>query len=167
VGLSLLILAVFLGACGPLDLGGDARRQKMLEEALLSLQQQDFETAYYRAKEIRTEYPGSDESEDAFSIAARALKRLYYRHRFEDPDSVWLNSEQEFVFEWLAGFFEDEELAGSRANSVFGGVPYGMFRSFERYAAGHPIFSRWEIRAEDDNGIIEKVTVRRPESTST
>jgi hypothetical protein len=49
---------------------------------------------------------------------------------------------------------------------VFGGAPYGMFRSFERYAADHPVFSRWEIRAEEDNGITEKVTARRIESAS-
>jgi hypothetical protein len=39
-------------------------------------------------------------------------------------------------------------------------MPYGYFREFLAIAEARPELSRWGIRADDDNGIIESVAVR-------
>lgn len=160
--LLLLVLATGLGGCALLDFGGERRRQELLADGMGSLERGDCETAYERFKELRTGHPGSEEARKAFPAAANCLKRLYYLHRYRDPDSPFLHAEQRFVFEWLADFYgDDEDLATRRTKNVFLSAPYGLYRSFEEYAEGHPTFSHWDIRVEEDNGIVETVTVQR------
>jgi hypothetical protein len=48
----------------------------------------------------------------------------------------------------------------AEAEALFVGMPYGYFREFLALAETRPELSRWGVRAEDDNGIIESVAAR-------
>jgi hypothetical protein len=154
-------LGALAGGCAQLGVGrGERPAAALLEQTATALAQEDFETAYYRLKEIRAKHPGSPESAEAFPLAAYCLKRLYTVHRFTDPESVWLNSEKLFLFEWTASYFGDE-FPQQAVLELLVGLPYSFSQEFVAYAATRPESSRWQIRAEEDNGIVHSVTARR------
>lgn len=152
-----IALALGLAGCAPLG-PGPGRAERLLDEAAASVREGDLEAAYYRLKELHTRYPDSAEDGEAFAAAAYCLKRLYHRHRFRDPESVWLNEEKRFVFDWLAARL-DAGAPGKDARALFVGLPYSAFQSFQEHVRGREPAARWEVRAAEDNGIIREVTV--------
>jgi hypothetical protein len=151
------LLLGFTSACAHLGSGGASRLEA---EAKAAFDAKDLPTAYERLKQIEVRYPGSAESRNAFPKAAAVLRSLYFKNRSTDPNSIWVTSEPEFMFGWLATYFR-EGSPEAAANAFFVGFSVGTLRSFEVYAKGHPELAQWSIRAQDDNGIIESVTTER------
>jgi hypothetical protein len=139
---------------------GAGSSEGILHEARSAYEARDFETAYWRAKQLETEHPDSPDSYQAFVIACGSLKLLHHRHRYAQPDSVWVTSEPEYLFGWLAKYL-DSEAASEAANVLFVGLPFQVFRDFQAYARSHPELAPIVLRAEDDNGIIQNVTIDR------
>ena len=154
---ALIVLLCIASACAHLGLGG---APALLEEAKAAGKAKDMETAYARLKQIEIRYPGSPESREAFPLAAASLRVLYFQHRLNEPNSVWVTSEPDFLFDWFATYFRDGSPEAA-ANALFVGFDYGIFRRFEAFAKSRPDLAPWLLRAQDDNGIIEAVTVER------
>jgi hypothetical protein len=93
-------------------------------------------------------------------LAATLFQKAYFKHRYTQPNSVWLTSEPVFMFQWLARFY-GETSPQPQAMQLFVGMPYGIFREFTDYAAKHPELSGWALKAEKDNGIIGAITAVR------
>jgi hypothetical protein len=150
-GVSLVIGCAALGIRGP---------RTLLDEAKTAIDQHDQKAAYLLLKQIATEFPDSSESLEAFPMAADCLKALYFKNRLSDPASVWVTSEPDFMFEWLARYFSDG-FPEEAANTLLAGFPGSVFRRFEEFAKTRPQLSQWAIQAHDDNGIVQSVTASR------
>lgn len=130
----------------------------LLERAREALDRKDLDAAYRDLAEIRRRYPESEESREAFPLAAAIFQRSYYRDRFARPDSPWLTSEPGFMLDWFASLLESPAFPQVEAEALFVGMPYGFFREYLALAETRPELSRWKIVAAEDNGIIETVT---------
>lgn len=155
--IALCALLAFATSCAHLGLGGASRLEA---EAKAAVDAKDLPTAYERLKQIEVRYPGSDESRNAFPKAAALLRALYFKNRSTDPNSIWVTSEPQFMFGWLATYFR-EGSPEAAANAFFVGFPVGTLRDFEAFGKDRPEVAPWRIRAQDDNGIIESVTTER------
>jgi hypothetical protein len=151
-----LALLGWLAGCGALQ-GLLDPPGRLLEGARESLERKDLDAAYRDLSEIRKRYPDSAESREAFPIAAAIFQRGYFRDRFSRPDSPWLTSEPGFMLDWFAAFLAGPVFPQAEAEALFVGMPYGFFREYLSLAESRPQLSRWTIRAEDDNGIIETI----------
>ena len=121
----------------------------------------DLEMAYRYVALLRTLHPESAEAQDLYPAAAKLFKRGYFRHRIKHPESVWVNSEPAFMFQWLASFFEEggEKFPQEQVDLLFLGMPYNVWEEFERYAEGRRrLFAYWRLQATADDGRIESVT---------
>lgn len=150
----LVVLVGLAMGCAHLTLGGPAT---LLDDAKAAMAKNDPVTAYGLLKRIATEYPDRPESREAFPLAADCLKALYYAHRVPDPESVWVTSEPEFMFHWLARYFNGA-FPEQEANALFAGLSYEVFARFLHFAKSDPKLSRWKLTAEDDNGIVYAVS---------
>jgi hypothetical protein len=130
---------------------------RLLEQTHQAVEQKDFDTAYRHLAEIRKQHPDSAESREAFPIAAGIFKWKYSRSRYSQPDSPWVTSEPGFMLDWFAGFLSGRDFPQGEAEALFVGMPYGYFRDYLALAETRPELSRWAIRAEDGNGIIEVI----------
>jgi len=131
--------------------------RRLLDQAHAAVEQHDLETAYQDLARIRKDHPHSPESREAFPLAAAIFKRCYFRERYAHPDSLWVTTEPGFMLDWLDSFFVGPEFPQAEAEALFVGMHYGYFREFLAYAETHPELSRWTVRAEDDDGIIESI----------
>ena len=140
---------------------------ELLELATNELRSSKLELGYRHLALIHILYPESEQDPEAFTLAARVFRKNHFRNRTQ-AGSVWVTTEPQFMFGWLASFFpapsskETGDFPQHQVNAMFLGMHYGMFRDFVAYAAAHapdrPELSRWAIRAEDDNGIVYSVT---------
>lgn len=129
----------------------------LLELAHAAIARKDLELAYRYVALIHTQHPRSEQSREAFPLAARLFHKNYMRHRSE-LDSIWVTSEPRFLVAWLAGFFEDGgDFPQQQMDAMFVGLDYGVFRHFLAYAEAHPRLSRWTIEANDENGIVQEI----------
>ena len=120
--------------------------------------EQNWELAYRYLALIHILHPDSEKNRELFPAAATLYRRSWAPHRTE-LDSIWTTSEPLFVYAWLAGFFSDgREFPQAQMDVLFVGTSYSLFRNFVRYANDRPKISRWAISAEDENGIVTKVT---------
>jgi hypothetical protein len=127
---------------------------------------QNWELAYRYLALIHILHPGSEQDRASFPAAATLFRRSWAPHRAE-LDSIWTTSEPLFVYAWLAGFFRDGgEFPQEQMDVLFVGTSYSLFRNFARYAQDRPQISRWRISAEDENGIVTKVTGSPPQPPS-
>jgi hypothetical protein len=134
----------------------------LLEEANLALEAGDLARAYSRVKEIRTRHPASREAGEAFPLAARNFRQLWWSRRMEDQlDSPWVRSEQAFMFDWLASYCDAEDFPEARMVNLFRGMPAFFFRNLLAYAESDAEASQWEIAWEEDNGRMVSITGRR------
>ena len=124
-----------------------------------ALEAGDPDLAYRYLALIHALHPESPEDAEAFPVAVRLFKRAYHRHRFTDPGSLWVRAEPAFLFHWLGSRF-GEEFPQSEVEALLLGMPYDFFRDFEAFAAREPAMSRWTVRVQDDNGVIESVAAR-------
>jgi hypothetical protein len=131
--------------------------QRLLEDARAAIDARDFDTAYRQLAEIRRRYPDSEQSVEAFPLAAALFHRGYFQSRHTEPTSHWVKVEPEFMLDWFASFFEHPEFPQTQAEALFVGMHYGYFREYLAYAATRPELSRWVVRVEDDNGMIESI----------
>jgi len=155
--LTLGLVAALSTGCATLESRGS---HQLFSEARAAFTQEDYETAYRHAKQLDAQYPKSAEKDDAFSIAAQSLKVLYYRDQFTQPDSVWVASEPQFMFAWVASYSQGD-FPTDAANALLAGLPYGVFHRFQAFARTHPDLSQWSLRAKDDNGIVHSVSTER------
>lgn len=130
----------------------------LLEEARSALAERDVPGAYERARELRTRFPESEESREAFVIATRTYRWIWWKHRMEGTlDSDWVRTETPFMFEWTASRFgndfPEEEMA-----LMFRGMPLFFFKAFLAYGEDHPEVSRWSIVWDKDNGRMTTIT---------
>jgi hypothetical protein len=154
-GLAAIALTCLVG-CGA-TLGLLNPPQRLLERAHVAVDERDLDTAYAQLVEIRKRYPESEQSAEAFPLAAAIFKRSYFRDRYARPDSPWVTSEPGFLLDWFASFFQAPEFPQAQAESLFIGMPYGYFRDFLAHAETRPEVARWVVTAEDDNGLIESI----------
>ena len=155
---ALVLFASLTSGCASLGFGG---AKALLDQAKDALSQQDYETAFQRFQELETGYPKSAESREAYPLAAGCFKVLYYRARAAQPDSVYVTTAPDFMFAWLETYFSDGTFPTDAVNTLFGGLPYNVFRDFQGFAKTQPSISVWDIRAEEDNGVIRTVTGTR------
>lgn len=162
--LALLIVAGVLGSsgCATLGFGPTALRR----DADAALQARNPEEAFAHLKELATEYPDSREAKEAFPVAAELSKLLYYRHRVQDRNSPYATTELDFMYGWLARYFEGGTFPEVEANTLFGGFPGDVFQRFQSYAETDPRFAGWKFRATDDNGVIYSVSGERAGTAS-
>lgn len=136
--------------------------QRLIEEAGIDPQRDVLEAAYGHLKRVRVEYPESPQSEVAFDLATLLWQQLWFLDRYTRPDSAWRTSEPEFLFDWLASYFEGaEEFPREKAEALLRSMPWSFYQSFLAYARTQPELSRWSFQAEDDNGRIRSVTGER------
>lgn len=147
-----LLLAASVG-CAHAGFGAGS----LLSRARAALESGEIAEAYVLAKRVETEHPGSPESREAFPVAAQSFKHLYSQARYQDPTSAWITVEPDFMFRWLASYF-DGSFPQQDVSFLFGGMSVDLFRQFEAYAKTDPRVSHWKLRAEDDNGFIHAVT---------
>lgn len=143
-------------------LGGEellASPALLLARARAGVAERRLEEPYRLLTLIRTLHPESPEASEAYWLAAAIFQRQYSKNRLTNPDSPWVTTEPAFVFEWMGTFFTAEEAPTDRAVAVFRGMPLGIFRRFEAHAEPRPVFRPWQISVEEDNGIIEIVTM--------
>lgn len=156
--------ALLLGAVACAGLPGAGPSPKELraraDEAIAA---GELEVAYDRLAEIYRQDPESPQSAEAFPLAAGLLQKLYMRNRYKAPESRWLTTEPEFVFDWFATLFNGE-FPHEEAQFLFKSLPYSFFVRFEAYAATDPKLADWPIRAIEDNGRIKRVFVESSES---
>lgn len=155
--LAILALLVAVAGCAAVPTSPSPAARDLLDQANAAVVLDDLEGAYGHLKQIRVRHPGSPESEKAFPLAAYTYRRLWFQHRFTQPDSVWLTSEKRFMFAWLASYFGDGDFPYQAANQLLVGFPLNFFRDFVEYGRSDPQLARWSLRAEADNGIIELV----------
>ena len=156
-----LALALFLWLPGCAALSGLVNPPgRLLEQARSAIEREDLEAAYSDLAEIRKRYPDSAESREAFPLAAAIFRNSYFRYRYRQPDSHWLTSEPGFMLDWFASLLEGAEFPQPEAEALFVGMPYGYFREFLAVAEARPELARWELRVEDDDGIIQSVAPR-------
>ena len=153
--LALALLAGLPGCASWQALVDPAR--SLLDRAHEALDRKDLDAAYRDLAEIERRYPDSEESREAFPLAAAIFQRGYYRDRFARPDSPWLTSEPGFMLEWFASLLESPAFPQVEAEALFVGMPYGFFRDYLALAETRPELGRWTIKAADDNGIIESI----------
>jgi hypothetical protein len=135
--------------------------ERLLELARAADAERNVELTYRYIALIHILHPGSGKSREVFPLAARAYRLSWAPHRTE-LDSIWVTSEPRFMIAWLAGFFQDgQPFPQEQMDALFVGMNYGLFREFLAYAQNHPRISQWEITAEKDNGIVEKVSGSR------
>jgi hypothetical protein len=152
-------VALLLGGCAALGLGGPGR---LLEESERAAAAGEHQTAYEMLKRIASEYPDSQEAEEAFPIAASYFKTFYHHYRYREPNSAWITSDPAFMFEWLARY--SDENPSEKADALLRGCPMTVFREFEAFAKTRPELARWTFRTEDDNGIITSVQAEPAEA---
>jgi hypothetical protein len=137
---------------------GGRTERALLAETRSAFEAKDFESAYRRAVQLHAEHAASADDYQAFVIAAQSLKVLFHRDRFREPESPWVTSEPTSLFPWLAAHLHGADGAEA-ANVFFVGLPYNVLRAFHDYAHARDDLSALLVRAEDDNGIIQSVTV--------
>lgn len=135
---------------------------RLLGQAREAIERKEFDAAYRDLAEIRKRYPESAESREAFPLAAGIFKWSYLRQRHTQPDSPFVRSEPGFMLDWFAAFLAGPEFPQAEAEALFVGMPYGYFREYLAFAESRPELSRWAIKAQDDNGIIEAITAEGP-----
>lgn len=129
--------------------------------------EQNWELAYRYLALIHILHSDSEKNRELFPAAATLFRRSWAPHRAE-LDSIWTTSEPLFVYGWLAGFFSDGgDFPQHQMDALFVGTSYSLFRSFLGYAKDRPHISQWAISAEDENGIVTKVTGSRAEPPRT
>jgi hypothetical protein len=138
------------------DVMRDPEKLHALAEAAAA--EQNWELAYRYVALIHIFHPGSEQDRASFPAAATLFRRSWAPHRAE-LDSIWTTSEPLFIYAWLASLFVDgRDFPQQEMDTLFVGTSYSLFRNFLGYAKDRPHLSRWRISAEDDNGIVTKVT---------
>jgi hypothetical protein len=162
------IALVFISAaalgCAALS-GGEAPCSEALRDpaqlqalAEAAAREQNWELAYRYAALIHIFHPGSEKDRELFPSAAILFRRSWAPHRSE-LDSIWTTSEPLFMYAWLAEFFQDGgDFPQQQMDSLFLGTSYSLFRNFMQYAQARPQVSHWVITAEDDDGIVQKIS---------
>jgi hypothetical protein len=155
----LVVLAAALSASG----AGCATRgaTRLLEQAHVAFESEDVYGTYALAREIRARYPESPESREAFPLATRTYRWIWWKHRIEGTlDSEWVRTETPLLFEWTASAF-GETFPKEEMRLVFRGMPLFFFKQFLAWSEGHPELSRWEMVWDEDNGRMTTLTGHR------
>lgn len=130
----------------------------LLEQARYELETtKNLPKAYRYLADLHALHSESPEDAEAFSMAASLFQRLYFQNRHSHPDSIWMTSEPIFMFQWLASFCDDDSFSQSHLDSLFRGMPYDFSRDFTAFTLRSHKLSRWTLRVQEDNGIIESV----------
>lgn len=164
----LLLALAWPGAgCAHLGLdGGEKDAQALRARAEEAVRREDWEAAYGHLRTLRARHPARPETAEAFPLAAVLYRKLYYRDRYRAPDPVWLTSEPDFVFDWLASLHDGDAFPGDAVRALLVGMPFPFAQRYAAWAAQHPATARWELEVVEDNGIVESVTGRPAEATA-
>ncbi len=157
---SLILVAV--GACAP---GSAGSARALREEAREVAREGDAEAAFEKLKQLATSHPDAPETREAFPEACELSRHLYFKHRVADPRSRWATTELDFMFSWLARYYE-QGVPDVEANTLFGGFTGDVFRRFQDWARSDPRLAGRVFRAEDDNGVIQSVSVVRSDAAA-
>jgi len=138
---------------------------ELLEKARDEIEVERFEEAYPHLKAIHENHPNSLEDVTAFTLASRIVGRAYRRDRYADPESRWMTTERLYVYDWLATFVWSE-FPRERVEDMLVRTPWSYAQLFVAWAEGQPRMAQWEMRVEEDNGLVERVTAVRREGTA-
>ena len=133
---------------------------RLLEQGNSKLAQRRFGEAWGDLSAIRAKYPHSAESAEAFTPAALAFQAMYARTRFM-PDSPWLTTNSQFMFEWLEAFFVADDFPQGHVDLLIHGMPYAFFVEYQKFAATRPTLARWRLSVTTDNGLIDTIQAER------
>lgn len=145
-------------ACGGPD------PQEALEAVREAVRNGDMEGCYYGAKALSGE---KSVQVEAFALASHCFQRMWFHVRWGEETGrdkePWHTTEKQFMFEWLARFFEngDPEAARERALDLLVGFPTGFSQEFVGFARSDPRFEGWRLKGIEDNGRIEDFVARR------
>jgi hypothetical protein len=156
---AIAVVCVSLALVGCALLGPLNPPRRILDQAYSAIEERDLDTAYERLAKLRTRYPDSAESREGFPYAASIFKRGYFQTRHADPASHWVTTEPRFMLEWFLDYCHGPDFPQAEAEALFVGMHAGYFRELLASAETHPHLMRWTIRAEDDNGIVEALTL--------
>jgi len=131
------------------------------ERATTALREGDLEAAYEHLAEIRQRYPESAEASEVFLLTAKIFRRLWRGYRFVEERDAWRAEQTRFMFAWLGSESRDG-FPRAEAEMLLLQMPWSYWGEFEAYARTDPHLSRWEIRAEEDNGRIEALRISGP-----
>jgi len=120
----------------------------------------DLHLAYRYYALVHLLHPESEEDAEVFPWAVAIFKYFYNRNREVDPQSIWLNSEPLFVFEWLEGFYGDD-FPEREVMILLGRLPHPFAMRYIEFARQRPASAGWMIELEDDNGEIVAVRGER------
>lgn len=140
--------------------GGPAPRE-LRAQADAALEKKQYEEAYRLLAEIHRRHPESRESDEVFPAAALLFKRQYNKNRFSNPTSPWVTSEPEFLFGWLATFYDGDAFPREQAEALLRGLELGFTRRFEAWASKDPKLAAWKLDVVEDNGIVQEITAER------
>ena len=130
--------------------------QRLVARGAAALAQRDLDRSYCYFALVRTLHPQAAEASGAFANAAVLFKTLYLRERYANPGAIWFTSEPEFLFAWLASFY-DEGFPQAEVEALLRSMPAPFAAELDAWAAAHPRMARWRVEVTDDNGLIETV----------
>lgn len=144
---------------GCIALGPDAQIHRLLRRAHESVEHRDFEEAWRSLVRIHREFPAGEYDTEAFILAADVFRAHYDRDRVRNPDSRWVKIESQFMLEWLISGLSRPAAPQKEAERLFLGTTHGYFREYLRSLEKRSEPTRWTVRVEKDNGIIQAVRV--------
>jgi hypothetical protein len=130
-----------------------ARPDRLLQRAEAARAQQKPELAYRYYALIHEFHPASAEDRVAFLWAARIGKRKAEVNLYPDRNSIWLDAERAFVYQWFEEIVR-EKFSEEHAKALLVDASYDLARHFLAHAAKRPALARWQISVEEDNGRV-------------
>ena len=130
-----------------------ARPDLLLQRAEAARAQQKPELAYRYYALIHELHPASQEDRIAFLWAARIGKRKAEVSLYPDRNSIWVEAERAFVYQWFEAIVRDE-FSEEHARALLVDASYDLARHFLAHAAKRPALARWQISVEEDNGRV-------------
>jgi len=104
-------------------------------------------------------HPGSQESRDAFVLAAKTFKPLWYTTRYETPRPEWQEAAPLALFYWLDAL-ATESFPKREADMLLLRMPVAFYRSYEEFASGSRWLSKYPLLMEKDNGLVRSIELR-------
>jgi hypothetical protein len=152
------LLAAALGCASVAALTG--RPERLLEEGRAAIRSGDFGAGYAHLEELRTRFPWREETTRAYPLAAAAVRKLYRRHQYTDPDSAWVTREPDFMFDWLGSMLAAGD-AQQPLDTLMLGMSHAFFARLVARAETSPELRGWAFHPVFDNGLIDSIRAER------
>ncbi len=138
--------------------------QMLREAATRAHEAQNPDLAFAYIQMLRTLYPATDQSKDAYSEACSLFKVMYRYERVNDPDGTWATGHMWFMFQWLQSFFVDGNFPQAEAERLLINMPRVFIQHWVEFADrphGNKLAKKWEYTYELDNGRVQTLAARK------